>query len=163
MTTEPQERAFEKVASGVAALIASFDKKRALWRKWDLAIWLSQAILAALTTILAGFSTANEDIRFRIATLVSSALITFLTAVATQLGARQRWIAFTKASTRLRALRTQLDVIRELTGAERTEQMTAVAVDRLRGDMQAILDEADAKWSEIVTPRDVPAKTSPGR
>jgi len=146
-----EDNAFRELISQIESRIKSADEKRKLWRRRELGIWVGQALFASLTTILAGVQVSGSELYLKNGTLVASAIASFAMVVATRLRARERWIGFTRTASSLRALHSKLRLIDKLSGPARAERLSTEAIFALHNEMQKILDDGDAEWTQSVT------------
>jgi len=147
----PEQKAFDELSRQVDEQIAGFDGRRALWRSRDGLLWKSQAGLSGITAIAVALQDFGLSPYLRILSIVTSVAVTVLTIAIARTGARQRWVAYTWAYTKLRALRSKMDLIAKLSPAERKQKLSSENVLSLHASMQAILDDVDDRWAKLVT------------
>ncbi|MRG43910.1 DUF4231 domain-containing protein [Chitinophaga sp. SYP-B3965] len=122
--------------------IKGIDSRRLRYRNAAFRIFMSTAILAALSTILLGLNVQNEWSEFvRITTLVITCVITIINGYNAFFNHRELWIANNDALNRFYALRFRIE-FREKEGTP----LTATEIESFRAEYQAILNELNQVW-----------------
>jgi hypothetical protein len=131
----------------------AFQKKRQHNRSASFGIKLLATILAASTTVLVGLQNPDSGPAdgatywFRLAALVSSAVVTVLGACKAFFDYRGLWIRYTEARSRLLALRARL-----LYMASGDKPLGDRTLDELFNTYEAVLDDLNEGWLAMHRP-----------
>jgi hypothetical protein len=132
-------------------VIAFFDLRRTRLRRLDVRLFIAQAVFTILTTVLVGLQLAGHETTLRNLALISSALAGLVTIVLGHFRFRERYIAYTTASSKLNALFSRLRFFQSLEPAQREVVLSQEALVRMHAEFQAILDQVDERWNQILT------------
>ena len=142
-----QENALESLAlleTWVQKQINSFDKRRKFYRTGAYRFTLITAGLSSITTVLIGISRIYNSTTISVVALVTSALITFLSAWEGFYSYRQRWIQNNDTLMKLYALDSDIQYQKARSG----NQLTLENIDQFYNRYQGILQQANEKWRD---------------
>jgi hypothetical protein len=150
--SEPFRRTgVEELLAQLVTVSDSFDARRKPLRRFDQILFVAQASLILLTTIFTGLKFDGYEVALKNLALAASAVASFLTVIIGRFAFRDRWAAFTDASSQLAALRSRVDLILALATSGQRPIPSADEISTLHKEMQDILDRVDGRWKQIVT------------
>lgn len=149
--TLPSRVGVEELLSQIVTVSDSFDARRKPLRRLDQLLFVAQASLILLTTIFTGLKIDGRDALLKNLALAASALASFLTVIIGRFAFRDRWVAYTDASSQLTALRSKLSLLLALAAAGQRPMPSTEDLLALHKEMQEILDRVDNRWKQTVT------------
>jgi hypothetical protein len=132
-------------------VIAFFNERRSRLLLLDVRFFIAQAVFTILTTVLVGLQLTSHETTLRNLALISSALAGLLTLVLGHFRFRERYIAYTTASSKLNALLSKLQFLQSLDPVQREEVLSQEALIKMHSEFQAVLDQVDERWNQIVS------------
>lgn len=138
----------------VAYLIDTSQKKRVKYRQLGSRMFILQAVLASVTTVVIGLATTSPRWLKAVA-LVTSAGAALLAVLQGYFAYRDRWRHYTTQVYRLYSLRAAIDRSKSVAQAYAGGTLTQEQVEGLYDRLDSIMDANIERWDNILNTKEV--------